>query len=94
LGAQIPGPATTLTASGLLAAGFQGGDSAATADLVIFPQADGSFHGHYYSTAAGNTGWKTEDGADASATALPADGAFLIRLRSAAPVKWRPPSQP
>jgi hypothetical protein len=94
LGAQTPGVVTTLTDSNLLTAGLQGGTSAATADLVIIPQADGSLPAYFYSTATGDTGWKKSDGTAAPTVALPADGAFLINLKSGAALEWQAPASP
>jgi hypothetical protein len=95
LGPQVPGTGPALDDAGLLVAGLQSGASAATADLVIVPQGDGSLKLYFYSTATGDTGWKESDGTPAPTAALPADGAFLVKLQSSSDgFEWQPPPSP
>lgn len=91
---QIPGTASLLAEAGLLAAGLEGGASAATADLVLLPQGDGSLTAHFYSTIAGDTGWKTADGTAAGGATWAADGALLVRRQSAPVIEWNPIEKP
>jgi hypothetical protein len=59
------------------------GQGAQQADLVLVPQANGTFNRYHYDSSAngGTGGWKSglRDVADPSTITVPAGGAFFIR---------------
>jgi hypothetical protein len=79
---------TTLATSNLLASGLTGASSAASADILYIPNADGNLISYFYRTGIGQGFKFVAGGADANNVPISDVGGVLITRRSATPFNW------